>query len=213
MEKLISRIKGVIEELEQPTILARDYGELVRACVEFLEHQGYKTIRCCYTYPKIEKVSHLVELFDALMSRNHPDLIAPFRRKAVDMSIAKKFLEARVEAGDLSEKQALLECAEIINIIFKYEKDFSFNMPLTFSMLGQANCGWITDRAIQIMNKKKAREDELKAGEAQEACVKEYIELHGEDDLGFDIDKILKNMEKMKEEHFDGKKEKRKSSA
>jgi len=192
LEKLISQIKGVIEELEQPTILARDYGGLVKACTEFLEHQGYKTTRCHYTYPKIEKLNHLVELFDALMSRYHPDLIAPFRRRTVDMSIAKKFLEARMEAGELSKKQALLECAEIINTIFKYESDFSFTMPLTFSMLGQANCGWITDRAIQIMNKKKAREDELKAEKAQEACVKEYIELHGEDDLGFDIDKILK---------------------
>lgn len=212
MEKLISRIKEAIEDLEQPTILERDYSGLVRVCIELLDKQGYKSVRCSYTYPKIEKLNHLVELFDALMSRHHPDLIAPFRRKTVDMSIAKKFLEARMEAGDLNKKQALLECAEIINTIFKYEKDFSFNMPLTFSMFGQANCGWITDRAIQIMNKKKAGDDELKAKIAQEACVKEYIELHGEEDLGFDIDKILNNMEKMKEEHFNGKKEKRKES-
>ena len=212
MEKLISQIKEVIEDLEQPTILERDYSGLVRACIKVLEHQGYKTSRCYYTYPKIEKLGHLVELFDALMSRNHPDLIAPFRRKTVDMSIAKKCLEARMGAGESDKKQALLECAEIINTIFKYETDFNFNMPLTFSMFGQANCGWITDRAIQIMNKKKARDDGLRAEKAQEACVKEYIELHGEEDLGFDIDKILNNMEKTKEEHFNGKKEERKES-
>ena len=212
MNKLISQIKGVIEELEQPTILERDYGGLIKACIEFLEHQGYKTIRCYYTYPKIEKLNHLVELFDALMSHHHPDLIAPFRRRGVDMSIAKKFHEARMSTG-LSKKQALLECAEIINTIFKYEGDFNFTMPLTFSMLGQANCGWITDKAIQLMNKKKAKDDDLRAKKAQEACVKEYVKLYGEDNLGFDIDKILKRQEKIREEQLDGEEEKRKSSA
>ena len=83
----------------------------------------------------------------------------------------------------------------LIHTVLKHESDFNFNMPLTFSAFGQANCGWITDKAIQIMNKKKAKEDEYRAEVAQEACLNYYIEKHGEDSIGFDLDKILKNTE------------------
>lgn len=212
MEKLITRMKELAESLTQPALFDQDYSELVKVCREFLEKRGYKTIRCRYTYPKIKKSTDLIELFDALFTRNHPDLIAPYRKKSVDRTIAKRFVDARTKASNSSKEQALLECAEIISTIFKYESEFKFTMPLSFGMLGQEKCGWITDKAIQLMNQRKAREDEIRAEVAQERCVKEYIEIHGEEGLGFDLDKILENMEKMKEEHFDGK-EKDKGSA
>lgn len=206
---MISDIKKAIEELEQPTIFEKDYSPLIKACRAFLEKQEYKTVRCYYTYKNIKKSGDLIELFDALMTRHHPDLVAPYRRKSVDGAIAKRFVESRMSSGDKTKKQALSECAEIISTVFKHESEFNFNMPLTFSVFGQANCGWITDKAIQIMNKKKAKEDELRAEVAQEACLNYYIEKHGEDSIGFDIDKIIKNMG----EHNGKEKEKGKSSA
>ncbi len=192
---MISDIKKAIEELEQPTIFEKDYTPLVKACREFLEKMEYKVVRCYYTYKNIKKPSDLIELFDALMTRHHSDLIAPYRRKSVDGAIAKRFVESRIASGDKTKKQALSECAEIISTVFKYENDFNFNIPLTFGVFGQANCGWITDKAIQIMNQKKAKEDEIRAEAAQEECLNYYIEKHGEDSIGFDIDKIIKNME------------------
>jgi hypothetical protein len=204
VDKLINRMKELTEDLIQPTLFERDYSELIKVCKEFLEKKGYKTVRCHYTFPKINKSTDLIDLFDALFMRHHPDLLAPYRKQSISRSIAKRFVDSRIKAGSLSKEQALLECAEIINTIFRHEDEFNFTMPLSFGMLGQENCGWITDKAIQIMNRKKAKEDEIRAEIAQEMCAKEYIKTHGEKGLGFDLDKILERMEKTKEEHLNG---------
>jgi len=214
LEKLISDIKKAAEDLEQPAIFEsiKDFSPLTKACKKFLENMGYKTVRFYSTYTKVKTLEGLIELFDGRMQRHHPNLIPHYRNynndeDNKDRFIAKKFVESRMIAGDLSEEQALLECAEIILTVFEYESDFSFRIPLTFGVFGQTNLGWVTDKAIQIINKEKAKKDDIRAKEAQEACIKATIKEYG-DSGRFDLDKIIKNME----EHNGKEKEKGKSS-
>ena len=213
MKELVDSIKKAVNNLEQCDLFESGYGELTGVCKRFLEKQGYKVIKSHYTYPKIEKSSDLIDLFDALFVRYHPGLAVPFRRKGVARAIAKRFVEARMESTDLTKEQALVECGEIINTVFKYNVEFNFTMPLHFGIFGQENCGWITDKAVQIMNRKKDLESMIRSKKAQDACIKEYIKIHGEEGIGFDIDKIIENMEKSKEKNFNGEEKEEENSS
>jgi hypothetical protein len=103
-----------------------------------------------------------------------------------------------MDAGNLNKKQALCECAEIINTVFDREDDFNFNLPLSFEMFGQQSAGWITKKAIYIMNSEKEKRDIKIVEGIQDKYIEEYLKEHSEENIGFDIDEILENIEKEK---------------
>ena len=176
--------------------LSTDNESLAKVCKKFLIHMGYKVIDPIkYTY-NVEKLDDLFDLFYALLEYNHPELIDAHRNMNRDRALAKRFLDARMEAGNLNKKQALCECAEIIKTVFDREDDFNFNLPLSFEMFGQQSAGWITKKAIDIMNSEKEKRDEKIAERIQNKYIEEYLKEYGEESIGFDVDEILENLKR-----------------
>jgi len=196
-EKLVDEIKKCIDNLDQIQLIGYNSGDLVQACKNFLADLGYRIIDPHLYRFKANKIDDLFNLFYELLKRNHPEQ-SVYMNLNKDRAIAKRFLNARVKASGLDKKQALAECAEIILTVFEYEPDFKFNLPMNFEMFGQENCGWITSKAITIINKKRKKLKETEDEKAQEKCAEMYIKKYGKDSLGYNLDDIIENLEKEK---------------
>jgi hypothetical protein len=77
-----------------------------------------------------------------------------------DLRLIRLFVEAREEKG-LNRFNAIQQCVAIIDIIFNYEEDFCFKEPISIGVLGQAKSGWITEKALYILNTNLRKEEEL----------------------------------------------------
>jgi hypothetical protein len=157
MKKSVENIRSAITKAEAGNLFGDAENELIDACIEFLKEEGFRVIEPSnYTYNKIKKVDDLIELFYILHKKYHPSNVAVYRPKlAVDRKTAKRFLESRMESSGLSKKFALRECAEIISVIFEFEEKFKFDSPINFSILGQAKLGWVTEKAIYLLNNRE----------------------------------------------------------
>ena len=69
-------------------------------------------------------------------------------------------MEAREEKG-LNRFNAIQQCVAIIDVIFNYEEEFCFKEPISIGVLGQAKSGWITEKALYILNTNLRKEEEL----------------------------------------------------
>ena len=78
------------------------------------------------------------------------------------------FVEAREESG-LNRFNAIQQCVAIIDTIFEHEDEFHFNRPVDIRIIGQGKAGWITQKALLIMNDKdhEQKESEFKDRVAQ----------------------------------------------
>jgi len=135
-------------------------------------------------------------LFYAYLDYRHPELAGTHRNIKKDRAIAKRFLEARMEIGSLNKEYALDECAQIIKTIFDREPEFNFTIPLSFEILGQQTLGWITKKAVEFMNFERELKEQKLIEAIQEKHVEKYLKEHGEDSLGFDVDELLKKLDK-----------------
>jgi len=80
-----------------------------------------------------------------------------------EMRAFRLFVESREKTG-LNRYNAIQECVEIIDTIFNHVDKFKFKKPIDLRVLGQGKAGWITHKAILIMNdeRQKRRENEIK---------------------------------------------------
>jgi len=78
-----------------------------------------------------------------------------------EFRLLRLFVESREEKG-LNKFNAIQQCVAIIDTIFDYEEEFNFKTPIDIRVIGQAKAGWITEKAIQIINNTllKSREKE-----------------------------------------------------
>jgi len=192
-EKILDQIHEGWLETQQGTLFGSEnppFELLEDACVEFLKYKGYKIVKPLSRFD-VKRLDDLIYLFYAYSDLKHPELINNYRNLSRDRALAKYFVTAREEASNMCRKAAMDECAEIIATIFEHEVEFNFKIPLTFSVLGQKNCGWITEKAIQIMNKKRMNKDE----ERREALIASLDKKYDAEPGGFeDLDEILKNL-------------------
>lgn len=77
-----------------------------------------------------------------------------------DLRLIRLFVEAREEKG-LNRFNAIQQCVAIIDVIFNYEEEFCFKEPISIGVLGQAKSGWITEKALYILNTNLRKEEEL----------------------------------------------------
>lgn len=200
IKELVADIKNCSTNLvDRPGFLVPNYSELAGYCKDFLLDLGYKVVNPISYKFKATRIDDLFNLFYERLEYYHPELTGSYRNLKRDRAVASRFVEARVKASGISEKHALSECAEIILTVFEYEEDFNFNLPLTFEMFGQANCGWITDKAVQIMNKTREKKERDAVDKMIDEYNEEYIKKHGIESIAF-INTI--------EEAGNGKKEK-----
>jgi hypothetical protein len=162
--KLIQDISTACSEyLDGSDLFGRPTDIIERTCLSFLEAKGYsfRKIDTSVVVKPITTDQDLITHFYTMFKRYHPDLYI-YRNHDADRRLAASFIEARQEADELTRDLAIKQCANIIQVIFEEEERFHFNTPVTFSVFGQKNCGWITELAVRILNERqrKAKEEE-----------------------------------------------------
>lgn len=190
----IADIRKAILSLDQANLFTdANSTQLVTACVDYLKVNGYKVIKLPKYVDQVKSLDELISFFYSMMELKHSGYISDYRNIAENRAIAKRFVEARIEASGINKKEALNECAEIIRTIFNNEHEFNFKYKITFRMLGQDKFGWVTDKAVQIMN----RSLDINKEELAEKMREEMIKSQDTSDLGFgNLQDILDKLEK-----------------
>jgi hypothetical protein len=109
-----------------------------------------------------------------------------------EFRMMRLFIESR-EAKGLNRFNAIQQCVAIIDVIFDHIEEFNFKNPIDIGVLGQAKSGWITEKALYIVNNKLLKEREI----AAERKIAE-IENNKKIDLkekARDLDELLAKME------------------
>lgn len=190
----IVNIRSAVSESDQTNLFAEGKTtQLVKACIEYLKFSGYKVIRLPKYIYTVKSLDDLISFFYSMLELKYPGHVSDYRNIAENRAIAKRFVEARSKASGVSKKEALNECAEIIRTVFNHEYGFNFKHKMTFRLFGQDKFGWVTDKAIQIINKNL----EVGYEELAEKRREEMIDAQDKKDLGFgDLQEILDKLEK-----------------
>lgn len=172
-------------------------------CVEFLKGQGY-SIGLPNSYPaKIIKPDELIAMFYGFVRDIYPKHLWSCSNGKRDRAIAKAFIERRMKEDNIDRKTAMNQCAFIIQTIFKRPDIFKFETPPTFGVLGQGEMGWLTERAVQLINKQVTKNEAI----AVERAVDEMTKRIEETQIGYSLEELEAIRKKL--EAKDGKKEKR----
>jgi len=193
LDVFVTAIKGGIASYFTKDFLVPNSDDnLIVACKEFLKYKGYRIIDPINSVSGILSNQDLVDLFYNLKEYNHPEELSSYRNRKLDLRSIKLFVEARTEAGNIIKEQALKECALIIRTLFTHEKEFKFKYPITIFSLGQKKSGWITEKALVIMNKVLYNKREREAEDLRQTV----LDNQDLNKIGFnDFNDILKEME------------------
>lgn len=116
---------------------------------------GYKVSDPIFVNGGVKTLKDLRNYFYMRLWKKYPGRQAYY----VDMGLSKElhlfklFVESREVTG-LSRLNAIQECVAIIDIIFDHEDEFGFRDPIDVRVIGQGKAGWITRKAVFILNKK-----------------------------------------------------------
>lgn len=192
--KYIVNIRKAVSEFDQNNVFTGgETTQLVKACIEYLRFSGYKVVQLPKYLNIMKSLDDLISFFYSMLELKYPGHISDHRNIAENRAIAKRFVEARRKASGISKKEALNECAEIIRTVFNNEHEFNFKYKMTFRLFGQDKFGWVTDKAIQIINKNL----EVGYEELAEEMREEMINAQDKKDLGFgDLQGILDKLER-----------------
>jgi len=193
MEKSLEKIRDALKKAEAGNLFGDPTEDLVIACKEFLKERGYKISEPFnYTYKNVNSIDRLIEFFYDLHKRFHRFGVVIYRSAIdEDRAIAKKFVQSRMELSDFDEKTALKECAEIINTVFEFEKEFKFEMPLTFSIFGHSKMLWVSKKAVQLLNDREKLRNERKTASIHDEIDRKY----DKEDVGYsNLDEILERI-------------------
>lgn len=109
-----------------------------------------------------------------------------------EFRLMRLFVESREEKG-LNRFNAIQQCIIIIDAIFDHEEEFNFKTPIDIRVVGQAKAGWITEKALQIVNnnllKEREKEAERRIAEMED---NRKIDLK---EKAKELDELLANME------------------
>jgi len=196
--------KSVLANLQEAVVASKqtnifgsqDTDQKVKdACVDYLKFYGYHVAEPKVFHKKIKNTRDLVEYFYLRLNSRDSKKFATSYNASRDMAVAKRFVESRMAVTGAGKDYTLNECGEIIRTIFDNYKDFNFKYDINFSVFGQGNLKWVTDKAIQIMNKKLEKKEEEYAEVLRRRALAHYGEPAGFSDL----DDILRNMEEDKD--------------
>lgn len=192
--EFINKIKAAIIASEQVTIFNNGNcaDKIIEESIRYLRFKGFKVVAPQTFKYKINNIDDLIRHFYSKLNDKDSVRYSTSYNVSKDRAIAKRFLSNRMLVTGAGKEYALNECGEIISTVFKYEKEFKFKYAITFSIFGQDNLKWVTDKAIQLMNKGILEEGEEEA----EALREKVIATQDTSDLGFnDIDDLLAAME------------------
>jgi len=172
-------------------------------CVEFLKGLGY-SVRSPMIYPfKINKLDELIAMFYMLEKGIYDKHLLPYSNVKRDRAIAKSFVERRMQDDGITKSTAMQQCGLIIRTVFRHPEIFKFETPPTFGVFGQGDMGWVTERAVQIINKDIAKEATTAAERAADKMTEKIEKVYT--DIGFSAAQLDALREKLEDQY--GKKE------
>jgi len=165
----------------------------IEAAKEILLKAGYRIIDPVVINDKITNKRQLRDYFYMRLDSKHPNRQ---RRRMpnikFDMQIIGRFVDSQMNG--VSEKVAIQECVSIIDTLFDYEEEFKFKYPLTdIGILGQGKMSWITEKAIDLLNKKRQQSVEKETNKKADAIENSY-DIDVKERLD-NLDALLKKME------------------
>ncbi len=192
--EFINKLKAAITTSEQINLFSNNNGidKIIEESIRYLRFKGFKVIEPKKFKNSINNIDDLIKYFYLLINSKHPDGYILSYNSGKDRAIAKRFVTNRMTATGSSKEYALNECGEIIRTVFEHEDEFKFKYAITFSIFGQDNLKWVTDKAVQLMNRGLQEREE----EDAELLRKKVIAAQDTSDLGFnDLDDLLAEME------------------
>ena len=120
---------------------------------KLLVDNGYIVKEPLINKSDVSTPARLVRFFYDRLGYYNEDLkYLPSADSKRDMAIAKGFIESRMSSG-ASYQRAIQECCNIIEVLLKYEELLGVDFRISsMRILGQEKLGWITDKAIDILN-------------------------------------------------------------
>lgn len=146
----------------------------------------------------IKTLDELIEFFYSRMSLKHKELKYVTRRKAMDRKIMSDFVKSRMAKG-INKERAIDECAEMIDILFRYEEKFKFKYPvLSVGILGQKNLSWVTEKIEDYMNSERIKA-RIRERQAYRANLEKRQEVEMEEESLTQDDELTKLLAEMEE--------------
>jgi hypothetical protein len=201
MEKYYGAIRKGLSQTEQTSIFSASSDfELTKACVDFLKYKGYgikEPVEC--VVKDIDTIDKLIGYFYDRLRQERPEYKSVYVHETRDRMIAKRFIMKQQDLSGLSYQAALKECVEIVKTVLDHYDEFHFKFQINFSIFGNDKLGWVTDRAIEIINKKyKAkREDDYQKK-------LDSVIAHAAKDETFGYDDLDALLEQLEEENKNG---------
>jgi len=149
--------------------------------VEKLQELGYRVFKESYPdFEGIRTAKGLVELFYARRKYYNPDRRFPQSiNYGGDTKIVSSFIRTRQKLG-LSRENAVRECAELIENMFKYEKHMSLKEPIISVNILAVNS--IMDRVCSIANEENREVVALENDKYLNQFYEDYEKTYGERD-------------------------------
>jgi len=155
---------------------------------------GYKIVEPLVVNESVNNLPKLLNYFYMRLFTICPDKqLTTIKNFQKDMKLIKKFVESR--KINMNEQAAIQECIAIIDVIFDYTWEFNFKRPITIEVLGQVKSGWITEKAVFILNRELAKKDEEEAEKRIEEIQDVYEEKIDLKKTADRLDKILAKIE------------------
>ena len=174
-----------------------------KTCVEYLKGQGY-SVSPPHKYPlEIKKLDELIAMFYGFIRNNYPRQMWSYPNGKKDRPIAKAFIERRMTDDGIDRKTALNQCGLIVRTVLSHPDIFKFEAAPSFGIFGQAKLGWITERALQIINDQIAK-DEAAATERAVDAMTERIESKNTN-MGYSLEELTEMNKRLEAQY--GKKE------
>ena len=197
-DSLLDKLFVAISDLNQPSIFgSKTKEDVLDACVNYLKYNGYRII-----YPveairkKIITIDLLIDYFYAKLSKLHSESESVYVHRGRDLGIAKAFIDSRIQSTGFSRLEAIKECVCIIDTVFEFEDEFNFKYNFNFSMFGQVNQGWITAKALEIMDRERLKREESKLDELHT----KILATHDQSKLGWDnMEELIAKFDEMED--------------
>lgn len=206
MEKYYNAIKQGLAKTDQTSIFNSSGSdeELVKACKEFLKEKGYsvtESVTC--SVPDIDSIDKLIGYFYGRLKNEHKEYESVYIHQIRDRAVAKQFINYRMQINGVNRRTALQECTQIVKTVLDHYDEFNFKFNVNFSIFGNAKLGWVTEKAIDIINKKSAVRREEEHQKRLDTVVQKAAE---NETFGYDdLDDLLMELD---EENSNGSKEK-----
>ena len=126
--------------------------ELLYVCKALLEEYEFTVIEPLANPFNIKKTSDLRNLFQGWARKKYSGEFPSLGRgDTFDNLVLKRFVESR-QVGGASKRTALIECAEIIDTVFRHADKFNFNTPIGLYMFEPGTFSWVVDIALKIIH-------------------------------------------------------------